>query len=569
MSKKFEPSWRESAPAEKSYRSIFKWGDPNEYKHPNAGLYAMLKESFELSDDDFQHRKQEGDEPVVVKQKVKLNKKHIAKMESLVGKDNVATDDYSRLKYSAGKTMEETIQLRDKGLAHIADLVVHPRNKTDIQKIIAYCHKEKVPVTVYGGGSSVTLGLAPVKGGIVLVMQTWMNRFLAIDEDNQTVTVEAGMMGPALEEILNDAPERLGAERRYTCGHFPQSFEYSSVGGWIVTLGSGQQSSYYGDAYDMVLSQEYITPAGTIVTRDYPATATGPKLNDIFKGSEGSLGILVEVTIKVFRYMPENAQKFAWMFPSWEAAVNAAREISQGEFGMPSVFRISDQEETDIAMRLYGISGTPIDAMLKIRGFKPMERSLFIGQADGEKGFAKNVKKNVKRIAKKYGAMNLTGYPVTKWEHGRYRDPYMREDLHDYGIIIDTLETSVTWSTLHHIHQGVRKYIKKRKGTICMTHGSHFYSQGTNLYFIFIGKYKNLKDYKKFQEGVIDAIEKHGGSLSHHHGVGKMIGPWMERHLGKEQVNVLRVLKRHFDPHSILNPGGTLGLDLKAGETRK
>jgi alkyldihydroxyacetonephosphate synthase len=194
----------------------------------------------------------------------------------------------------------------------------------------------------------VNFGFRPAKGGVTLVMSTHMNRILEFNELNQTVRVQAGMMGPEYENALNSAPELFGASHRYTCGHFPQSFEYSSVGGWVVTLGSGQQSSYYGDAYDLVVSQEYVTPTGVIRTLDYPAAANGPKVNDIMKGSEGTFGVLVELTMKVYRHMPENRQRFGFIFPTWDAAVNASREISQGEFGFPSVFRISDPEETHI-----------------------------------------------------------------------------------------------------------------------------------------------------------------------------------------------------------------------------
>ena len=132
----------------------------------------------------------------------------------------------------------------------------------------------------------------------------------------------------------------------------------------------------------------------------------------------------------------------------------------------------------------------------------------------------------------------LTGYPVGKWEHGRYTDPYMREDLNDFGIIIDTLETGVTWEGFHRLHEGVRRFIKSRSNTVCMAHGSHFYPQGTNLYFIFILKADSIDEYKEFQRGMIDRILHYGGSLSHHHGVGKMVGPWMERHLGNVQMEV-------------------------------
>ncbi|MCD4717566.1 MAG: FAD-binding oxidoreductase, partial [Desulfobacterales bacterium] len=218
-------------------------------------------------------------------------------------------------------------------------------------------------------------------------------------------------------------------------------------------------------------------------------------------------------------------------------------------------------EETDVALKLYGIEGTFIDRLITLKGLKPKERCLCIGHTEGEKGFTKNVKKRIKRICRRHGAMYITGYPVKKWAKGRYSDPYMREDLNDFGIMVDTLESGVTWDNLHRLHKGVRTYIKSRPNTVCMSHASHFYPQGTNLYFIFMARMNDVNEYKKFQQGIIDQIHKHGGSLSHHHGVGKMIAPWMEEHLGKVQMDVLRALKTHLDPNNIMNPGGTLGLD--------
>jgi alkyldihydroxyacetonephosphate synthase len=566
---KFMPQWSDESPVMGTYRSVFKWGAPDIFKHPNPRLYAMLKGRLQLTDEDFREKVTDGLQQVTVHRKGHLTDEQIDTFKDLVGEENVNLDDYSRVKFSTGKTTEEALVLRAGSVGNVADLTVHPRDKHDVQRIVDYCKEQKIPIYVYGGGSSVTFGLDAVQGGISLVMNTHMNRVLEFNETNQTATIEAGMMGPQYEAMLNDAPRWFNAKKAYTCGHFPQSFEYSSVGGWIVTLGSGQQSSYYGDIYDIVLSQEYVTPAGTFKTLDYPGTATGPKVNDIMKGSEGAFGVLVAATLRVFRYMPENRQRFAFMFPTWESAVHAAREISQGEFGMPSVFRISDPEETDVALKLYGIEGTVIDKIMGFRGFVPMQRCLFIGMAEGERQFARNVKKQVKRVCRSYGAMYLTGYPVRNWEHGRYTDPYMREDLNDFGIIIDTLETGVTWDNLHRLHQGVREFIKSRPNTVCTAHGSHFYPQGTNLYFIFILKMEDVGQYRAFHQGIVEAILKHHGSLSHHHGVGKMLAPWVEEHLGTLQMNVLRAVKEYFDPENIMNPGGTLGLDLHGNQRPK
>ena len=558
--KHFRPDWTEKAPEPGSFRSIFKYGDLQSFKHPSDNWYEMMKKEFRLSDADFLKKQEEGHAQVILNRPSALTSSQIEKLKVFVGEQNVVLDDYSRVKFAYGKTTEEMLELRQGIIREVADVVVHPRDKHDVRKIVEYCDAERIPITVFSAGSSVNFGCRPAKGGVSLVVSTHMNKLLEVNELNQTARVQPGMYGPAYEKALNDAPELFHSRRRYTCGHFPQSFEYSTVGGWVVTLGSGQASTYYGDACDIVFSQEYVTPAGTFKTLDFPATATGPKVNDILKGSEGTFGILVEVTMKIFRYMPKNRRRFSFMYPTWEAAVNASREIMQSEFGKPAIYRISDPEETDRGLKLYGMPGI-VDKFLALRGFLPMQRCLCLGNVEGDKEYAKLVKRRLTRIAKQHGAISLGWYASKKWEKTRYTEPYMREDLGDYGILIDTLEVGVTWDNLHRLHEGVRAYIKSRPDTICMTHASHFYPQGTNLYFIFIARMTETAEYREFQKGIIDHIQKFGGSLSHHHGVGRMIGPWMEKHLGKEQMSVLRALKKHFDPNNIMNPGGQLGLD--------
>lgn len=560
--KGFTPKWYNEAPPEGSYRSILKWGDHNEFKHPNQKLYELMKKTFHMTDEDFLAPKSTGLEKVAYNKPISLTKEQIEEFINIVGAENVKTDEYSRLQIAYGKTMYDLMRLRLGIVENVPDLVIHPRNKDDIVKIVKYCSKEKIPVYVYGGGSSVTRGVECTKGGVSLDMRVHMNKVLKFNEENQTITVEAGMYGPDLEKTLNNAKELFNAKRTYTCGHFPQSFEYSVVGGWIVTRGAGQNSTYFGKVEDIVVCQEYVTPVGIIKTEEYPATATGPSIDEIMMGSEGAFGILVSATLKIFRYMPENQRRFSYIFKNWEDARNAAREIMQGQFGYPSVFRLSDPEETDVMMKLYGVEDTVIDTMMKIRGFKPMEKCMLLGFTDGEKAFTRVVKRNINRICKKYGTMYTTGYVTRGWEKGRFRDPYMREDLQDYGIMIDTLECAVSWDSMEHVYEGVRKFCKSRPDTICMTHISHFYPQGANLYFIFIAKMDKIEDYLDYQYGILDNIQKYGAAMSHHHGIGKMTAPWLEDQLGKNQMDVIRALKRHFDPDNIMNPGGTLGLDI-------
>jgi alkyldihydroxyacetonephosphate synthase len=526
-----------------------------------------MKEVFDLDDDYFREPQKLGLEEVTADVPVSMAAEHAAFFRELLGEENVTDEVYARVRVSYGKTMFDALRLRNHEVENLPDLVLHPRDRSDVEKIVRYCHDNEIPLYTYGAGSSVTRGTECIKGGVSIHLGTHMNRVLSLNTTNQTVTVEPGILGPALEEVLNEARERYGAPHAYTCGHFPQSFEFSSAGGWVVTRGAGQNSTYYGKAEDLVLSQEYVTPVGEIKTVDVPAYATGPNLDQLMIGSEGAYGILVAVTLKVFRHQPENTRRFSFIFPDWPRATAAVREIMQGEFGFPSVFRLSDPEETDVAFKLYGVEGTPIDTLVSLRGMKKGERCLMLGTVDGDAAYTSMVKRRLRRVCRAHGGMYTTGLITKKWEHGRFADPYMREDLQDYGILIDTLECATNWDDLPKVHEQVRAYVKARPQTVCMTHMSHCYPQGANLYFIFIAK-MGKAEFAEFHRGLLDAIQASGATMSHHHGIGKMTAPWLEGQIGSDELEVLRALKRHFDPKNILNPGGTLALDLPDDERR-
>ncbi len=570
MAKKteFTPEWyHQEAPA-KSYRSILKWGNPTQWKAPNPKLYKLMKETFEMTDEDFKQGKEMGLEAVDFDCPINLSETQVNAFREIVGGENVKIDNYTRLSVAYGKTMVDILRLRKGIVENLPDVVLYPRDREDIIKIVDYCCEQKIPMYVYGGGSSVTRGAEPMCGGATLDLRPNFNKVIAFSENNQTITVESGMSGPKLEETLNNAVKLFDAKRAYTCGHFPQSFEYSCVGGWVVTRGAGQNSTYYGKIEDIVISQEYVTPAGIITSDEFPANATGPSIDEIMMGSEGAYGILTHVTLRIFKHMPENRKKFSFVFKTWQEGVDAAREIMQGEFGFPSVFRLSDPEETHVAFRLYGVAGTPIDTVLKARGYKDGSRVLMLGFTDGEKNFGANIKKQIKKICKKYKAMYTTGIVTKAWEHGRFTDPYLREDMGDYGLMLDTLECSVNWDNFMPVYEGVRAFCKSRPNTICMTHMSHFYPQGANLYFIFEAKMSEIDEYLEYQGGIMDNIQKYGAAMSHHHGIGKMTAPWLEAQIGKNQMDVYRVLKNHFDPDNLMNPGGTLGFDLPEDQKR-
>jgi len=405
-------------------------------------------------------------------------------------------------------------------------------------------------------------------GGIVLDMATHMNRVLGLDIEDQTVTVEAGISGPALEAALNEAMSRYGAPHAFTCGHFPQSFEYSTVGGWVVTRGAGQNSTYYGKIEQLIISQHYVTPIGEVMTLSVPAQATGPDVDQIMIGSEGSFGVLVAVTLRVCRYRPKATRRFSFFFSDWQSAYTACREIMQDESGLPSVLRLSDPEETAVALQLYGLANTPVDKILNMLGYRAGRRCLLVGTSDGSSAYTRLVAGTVTQICGQHGALSTGSLVTRRWEASRFQDPYLRDELQDLGVVTDTLECAVSWSTLERTWAAVREVCHARPKTICMTHASHFYPQGANLYFIFIARIDDMADYLTYQASILDAIRASGAALSHHHGIGKLIAPWLPEAVGGVHMGLLRAIKDYFDPRHIMNPGGTLALDLPSDQER-
>lgn len=550
----FTPQWRNEPAREGTYREALMF-TADAHSHPSDAWVSMFLDEFGIAEADFVPNFPDGDRPIENVPPTEMSEKHRKALADIVGLENISDTDRDRVKFGHGKSIDEDIALRLGETEKLPDLIVHPRDKQDVSEIVAYCHEHRIPVVPFGAGSSVVIGTRADFGGVIIVLRTHMNKLIEINEEDQVAVVQPGMMGPDYEIALNTRAREYGANGSWTGGHFPQSFEIATVGGWVTALGSGQASTYYGDAYDLVVSQEYVTPIGTLKTHAYAATANGPKLNDILKGSEGAFGILVEVTLKIFPHRPQNTSRFAMMLPSWEAAVNTAREIVQGEFGKPAVLRISDPEETERGLALKGFDSGVAAKYLAARGMKSGSRCLLIGTAEGHRKATALIANESLKIGRNYGGISLTSFATKKWEAGRYSDVHVRNDIMDFGMVIDTLETSVTWSNLHHVHQSVRSVIEARGGTMCMSHASHFYEQGTNLYFIMILKPESMDEFFEFRTRVIEAILAAGGSPSHHHGIGRLFRDHLPEHLGEVSTGVLRALKTHFDPRNIMNPG--------------
>ena len=558
--------WYMKESPEGSYRAIFKWGNQKEYKVPSQGMYDYLSKVLDFDEKYCKDHKNFGDSKVDYEDTCALTKEEIKDLMAIVG-GNGTSDKYARLDVAYGQTMVDLIRLREGIVENVPDLVLYPGSQEEIEKIVKYCNEKQIAIYIYSGGSSVTRGVEPmVKRNVTLDMRQRFNKILKFNPIDLTLTVQPGLFGTDLERYLNN-PDNFETHEAYTFGHFPQSFEYSTVGGWVVTRGAGQNSAYYGKIEDLVLSQTYVTPVGTFTTERTYRKATGPDINQLMMGNEGAYGILTEVELKLHR-LSEKHIPFFYFFKSWEEGVNCMRQVMQAEGGVPSIFRISDAEETELGMNMYGLANKGwFKAYIKAKGLELGKMCFMVGFTDGSSQYQKSAMTTVRKYAKENGGISLPLRKVTDkmivdmWSAGRFSDPYLRDNFQDYGVVIDTLECAVNWDNLHHVHQYVRKYVKSHPNTVCTTHISHPYQNGANLYFIWMQKALSLEDFKEFHSGVLQAIQESGASMSHHHGIGKLFAKYNAETLGEVQMDVLRALKKHFDPNDILNPGGTLWLD--------
>jgi len=539
-----------------TYREIFKWGDKRETEIDH-GTLNVIKDKFGYTNSDFNQKHLEGNEKVKLDVKCSFDKGILDQFIEIVSEENVQTDDYSRALHAYGKYYADLLKLRLGSVPTPPDAVIYPRTENEIIKIVDFCNKNKIAITPFGGQSSVTRGVETPKGGISLDLTKHLNKVIEVNEVNSTATVQSGMFGPAFEDYLNS----YGTG--YSCGHFPQSFEYSTVGGWVAAKGAGQASTGYGKIEHMVLSLKVVTPKGLIETKTYPASAQGWDLHQAFLGSEGTLGVITEVTMKIRKYQPNNTKHASFIFKNFESAIEAMRTIMQSGVGVPHLFRISDPEESEIAFKTKNFEGTLADKFLNTIGYRSGVRCLMFVAVEGNKSYTHQVVSSIKKITKKFGSFFLGASPTKKWLEQRYSSAYLRDPLMDLGVMTDTLETAVMWDNLIPLWTEVRKYLKSREKTVVMVHISHVYENGANLYFTFLSPMKKgdeLNEYTEYHKGIIETIQANNGSLSHHHGVGRTLAPWMENELGKESLNLMQAVKDHLDPNGIMNPGNTLGL---------
>ncbi|MGH6871607.1 MAG: FAD-binding oxidoreductase [Rhizomicrobium sp.] len=488
-----------------------------------------------------------------------------ARFVAIIGEDRVRDDTFERAFHALGRSYHDLLRLRAGDLSSAPDVVLYPRGGEEVLAVLACASDAGIAIVPYGGGTSVVGGVTGARGpfkAVATLDLSGMKQVGAIDTESMTATAEAGIYGPALEKALHAA--------KLTLGHYPQSFEFSTLGGWIAHRGAGQQSARYGRPQDWLVSVKLATPRGLLTTESFPASAAGPRLTDLAIGSEGVFGIVTEATVRV-QPMPVVKDYHAWLFRDFASGTAAIRQAAQ-ERVPAAMLRLSDADETRFYQafaaigRRGGIVARLTKAYLKARKIGDGAAILVAGF----EGTQDDVTASAKRfgaIAKQLGAIWAGGKPGTRWYDGRFHGPYLRDPMMDRGVGVDTLETATRWSNIGALYTAVRGAIEKaiadsapRPGArgIVMCHISHAYRDGASLYFTFIFPRVldgEIAQWRAIKTAASDAIAAHGGTISHHHGVGEDHLPWIAREKGDLGIDVLRAVKHALDPEGILNPG--------------
>jgi len=484
----------------------------------------------------------------------------------------VASDAADRAFHARGDSYRDLLDLRAGRLDPLPDAIVYPRSAEACRAAVAAAHEGGIAVVPFGGGTSVVGGVSPLRGShraVIAIDTTRMNRLLAVDHRSMTATAEAGIYGPDLENALNAEGVMLG--------HFPQSFEFSTLGGWIAARGAGQQSNRYGKAEHWLVSARLATPAGGWSTEGFPASAAGARLTDLVAGSEGTLGIITDATFAVHR-RPTARDYRAYLFKSFEAGREAVRAIVQAEVPAATL-RLSDESETHFFGALGRLQGPEKfghrvqDAYLKLRGLGG-DKCAMIAGVEGDAELVAYGRSRMASIASAHGGLGVGAAPADKWFKGRFHGPYLRDPLMDRGLGVDTLETATSWSNVPRLYDAVRSALMDTMAAqsgiaggrgICLAHISHSYADGASLYFTYVwprargGLDAEIAQWEAIKSAASDAIAAHGGTISHHHGAGADHARWMAAEKGALSMDILRATKRTLDPKGIMNPG-KLGL---------
>jgi len=490
--------------------------------------------------------------------------KLLDEIRTILGPDQISLQPLDRLQHSYGKSFPDLFRVRNGIVSRAPDAVLFPDSHEQVESLVKLAQKLDFCLIPFGGGTNIVGGINPqaddTRPMMTLSLRN-MNRLISIDRESRTATIQAGALGPKLESDL--------AEHGHSLGHFPDSFEYSTLGGWLATRSAGMQSDAYGKIEDMVVSIKIVTPSGTIVTKPVPASSAGPDLNRFMVGSEGILGVITEATMRVHK-TPAVRDYRGYLFKSFEDGVRGIQECLDRGF-TPSMIRLQDSGESELAFNMRapkrGIEGwlqNRVKGWLRLRGYiEPC--ILIVGIEGGDVSTAVTLPHS-RKILKSHGGFSLGKSVGDTWSKDKFNIPYLRDYIMDYGCMADVAETSTLWSYVLPLYaatiEAVKARFRQEDGTgFIGCHISHTYKTGACLYFTFAARQpegKELEHYYGYKRLVTDMIMSLGGTLSHHHAVGTEHRPWMTLEVSPAGLQALHALKASLDPKGVLNPGKLL-----------
>jgi alkyldihydroxyacetonephosphate synthase len=453
----------------------------------------------------------------------------------------VRDDRELRVLRAAGKSYLDLLAQRAGACEDAPDAVVQPGSADEVRAVLEACAAAEVAVVPFGGGTSVVGGVAPERGGRAAVVSLDLGRMdavVGVDARSQIARLQPGLRLPEADHAL--------AAHGFTLGHFPQSYEWATVGGCVATRSAGQASTGFGRIEENVVALDLVSPAASVSTREKPMSAAGPLTRELLIGSEGAFGVITEVALRV-RPLAHDRRYEGYFLPSFVEGVEVLRSLAQDELA-PDVARLSDEEETAVGLALAGRArlGKVLERVrpcLLILGWE--------GDIEARRGEAR------RRLLAGPGRALPGGQGAgAAWLRSRYAGPHLRDDLLDRGLLVETLETATTWSRLEALRAAVYRALD---GLHVGCHISHVYPTGASLYFTALGVRDGdpAAQWQRYKAAACDAIVEHGGTLTHHHAVGRDHAPWLPRE-DPGGVELLRALKERLDPAGIMNPGKLL-----------
>lgn len=458
----------------------------------------------------------------------------------------ISTDHEVRLLHAVGRSFRDLATLRSGVLKHAPDAVATPRSLEDLHAVLAWAQQHCYALIPYGAGSSVVGGInaegMDAFNGIVTLSLRAMNQVLEIDPASGVVHAQAGILGPDLDAALK--PQGLAVR------HFPQSYLHSTLGGWVATRGAGHFSTQLAKIEDRVQALSVSLADGRRVeTRPLPASSAGIDPNRLWCGSEGVLGVITSARLRCVR-LPTQRLAAGIRFKTYEQALECAREILQCGI-YPTQLRILDPYENMLSAA-YG--GKAVSGALMVLGFEsagaPLQET-YAKTLEIARGFGGELKDDGGKEA------------VGDWRNTFFRQPYLRDALMDYGVISDTFETAVPWSRLPAVYKNVREATLKAVMQVCGSgmvscRTTHAYSDGCSLYFAFFGPGRHgalVEQWQQIKNAASDAVMAHGGTISHHHAMGRDHRAWARQEIPAPFRAAIRAAKQELDPQGLFNPG--------------